>query len=322
MKKSMLALAVLGMFAGAASAQSSVTMYGKLDLGVGKPVGSPDKGMFENAGSRLGMRGVEDLGGGLKALFHIEHRFNADNGVNTNVATNNNVTPSTTTTRMWQGISIVGLEGGFGRISLGRNYTPAFLMGQLQGDPWGWDTVTARQHSGITGGGIAPVRNDSSLTYNLNAGGFALGAQIAEAKDAFDSTPKRPISLAMRYAAGPISFGLHHEVPGQTNAKWTGADFGWKFGTVTPRLFIGSGTNAANQKVKGQLLSVAAGIGAGELRAAVGNRKVAGATNISSVGLGYHHNLSKRTKFYMDVARDSKVATDKVGYDVGIQHNF
>ena len=68
MKKSLLALAVLGAFASAASAQSSVTMYGRVDLSVGKPIGTANKGLFNGSGSRLGMRGVEDLGGGLKGV--------------------------------------------------------------------------------------------------------------------------------------------------------------------------------------------------------------------------------------------------------------
>ncbi len=93
MKKSLLALAVLGAFAGAATAQSSVTMYGLIDLGVGKPAGTANKGMFQAAGSRLGMRGSEDLGGGLKGLFNIETRFDADTGA----AQNFNITPTGTT---------------------------------------------------------------------------------------------------------------------------------------------------------------------------------------------------------------------------------
>ena len=99
MKKSLLALAVLGAFAGAASAQSSVTLYGRVDLSLAKNIGSDAKGVQNGSGSRLGFRGVEDLGGGMKAIFNIEHRFNADTGELTNAA------------KFWQGRSIVGLEG-------------------------------------------------------------------------------------------------------------------------------------------------------------------------------------------------------------------
>ena len=75
MKKSLLALAVLGAFAGAAAAQSSITIFGIVDANVGKDIGSDDKRVGQGAQSRLGFRGVEDLGNGLRATFHFQTRF-------------------------------------------------------------------------------------------------------------------------------------------------------------------------------------------------------------------------------------------------------
>ena len=79
MKKTLIALAVLGSVAGVAQAQSAVTVYGKLDLGLQKETGTATKVDF-NHQSRLGFKGTEDLGGGLNAIFQIETRFNADTG--------------------------------------------------------------------------------------------------------------------------------------------------------------------------------------------------------------------------------------------------
>ena len=114
MKKSLLALAVLGAFANAASAQSSVTMYGRVDLSVGKPIGTANKGMFNGSGSRLGMRGVEDLGGGLKGIFNIETRFDADTGAaqNFGLTTVNPAGTAGLANRFWGARSIVGVAGG------------------------------------------------------------------------------------------------------------------------------------------------------------------------------------------------------------------
>jgi predicted porin len=75
------AVALLAAIGAGAQAQSNVTVYGKLDLGYGKPIGTDLDQMLDAAGSRLGFRGTEDLGGGLKALFGIEHRFNPDTGL-------------------------------------------------------------------------------------------------------------------------------------------------------------------------------------------------------------------------------------------------
>ncbi len=85
MKKSLLALAVLGAFAGVASAQSSVTLYGTVDLNgrYVKADGQDKRLTLSQDGinsSQLGFRGVEDLGGGLKAGFNLLAGVNADTG--------------------------------------------------------------------------------------------------------------------------------------------------------------------------------------------------------------------------------------------------
>jgi predicted porin len=320
MKKSLLALAVLGAFASVASAQSSVTLYGRVDLSVGKGVGQAGKQMANGSGSRLGLRGTEDLGGGLSAFFNIEHRYNADTGVMPNA-------------RFWHGRSLVGLQGGFGQITLGREYTTAFLQSQLVADPWGWDTVVAGTLGGtggtasITGGGIATVRNDSSLTYRFSASGFQFGAQIAEATDqgGFTNVPKKPVNVAVSYSGGPFVFGLGHERPGQTNAKWTTVNGSYNFGAAKLGAFVGNGTNSSNVKVKSYLVSVTAPIGAGELRAAYGQRKIGSAAAINkTMALGYHYSLSKRTTIYADIVNEkgTAVSTERNGYDFGIKHNF
>lgn len=216
MKKSLIVLAVLGAFTSVASAQSSVTIYGRVDLSVNKPVNSKSKGITNGSGSRLGFRGVEDLGGGLSAFFNVEHRFDADTGGSQNFPAGNagceaGAVPCAATdktngfNRFWGARSIVGLQGGFGKITLGREYTTAFLGSQLIADPWGWDTVVSAipaldpgvntgLNQALTGGNIARVRNDSSLTYNFSAAGFSLGAQIAEATDAINGFDKKPLT--------------------------------------------------------------------------------------------------------------------------------
>ena len=85
MKKSLLALAALGTFAGVAHAQSSVTLYGIVDAGFAYNNNSGGHKLYETSagnlqGDRWGLRGTEDLGGGLKALFVLENGFNAFSG--------------------------------------------------------------------------------------------------------------------------------------------------------------------------------------------------------------------------------------------------
>ena len=111
MKKTLIALAVLGAAAGVAHAQSNVTIYGIVDTGYIKKSGH-DVEMGENVNNRLGFRGVEDLGSGVKATFELERRFNLNNG-----------TPKSTDSkdRDWDGAANVGLKSDtWGAVRLGR----------------------------------------------------------------------------------------------------------------------------------------------------------------------------------------------------------
>ena len=106
MKKTLIALAVLGAAAGVAHAQSNVTIYGIVDTGFIKKSGH-DVEMGENVNNRLGFRGVEDLGGGMKATFELERRFNLNDGTQKGVD--------------WDGAANVGLKGdSWGAVRLGR----------------------------------------------------------------------------------------------------------------------------------------------------------------------------------------------------------
>lgn len=125
MNKSLLALALLGSFAASASAQSSVTIFGVLDLGL-KHVRNGSAGSLttvangENSSSRLGFRGAEDFGGGLKAEFWLE----SDVGVDTGTA-GQSATATNTFASFWNRRSTISLtSSGWGELRLGRDYAP------------------------------------------------------------------------------------------------------------------------------------------------------------------------------------------------------
>ncbi len=129
MKKSLFALAAVGAFAGAAQAQSSVTVYGILDVGFAgqtsrvpsvdgaasyKTNSTAINGGGNETTSRLGFRGTEDLGGGTRAFFTVEMQFNIANANNFTNMTNRQ--------------SFVGLgQKGIGQVAIGTQYTPVHL---------------------------------------------------------------------------------------------------------------------------------------------------------------------------------------------------
>jgi len=302
MKKSLIALAVLGAFAGAASAQSSVTIYGKVNVELGKAIGSEDKTMLDSAGSRLGFKGVEDLGGGMAATFGIEHRFTPSTG-----AANAN---------FWNGYSTVGLQGAFGHVRVGRDYTPAFLMVQNQIDPFGGDTQGALRGAGMIIG-IGKIRSGSMVEYHFSTGGLNLGAQVAGANE--NGGTNKPWSLAANYAAGPLFVGLAYENPTGQEDKLINVGGRYNLGFATLSAGYSKGTTAAGADRSGWLVGANVPVGAGDFK--IGYARTSDDVS-SKVGVGYHYNLSKRTKVFADYGRDSEVKGPKTGYDFGVQHNF
>lgn len=339
MKKSLLALAVLGAFAGAASAQSSVTLYGKVDLALGKATGSADKQVRDGASSRVGIKGVEDLGGGMKALFGFEHRFSPDTGKDATTE-NDDVTKQATIddNRFWNGYSTVGLGGAFGTVNLGRQYTAAFSLAQNAFDPFGGDTVAGLRSSSLlsktkvgtttTTTDNGKTRTANSLRYDGTFGGLKLAADIAERSTAAAADAKRPYSVAVQYAAGPVMAALSYENPEGAKDNLTTAGVAYTFGPAKLAAALSSGKDVDGDKVRGYLLGATVNVGsAGRVLAGYAVLKEnngTASTTAKKASLGYRQDLSKRTFLYTDVTRVNKVtsATDRTGYDFGVQHNF
>ena len=211
MKKSLLALAALTAFAGAASAQSSVTLFGIVDAGIARlSAGGKSVTGMTNSGynsSRLGFRGVEDMGGGLKAGFWIEGQLTNDDG---NAAGMN-----------WQRRSTVSLMGGFGEIRLGRDYTPTFWNLTVY-DPWGTNGIgQAASIALLPGNQATAVRSNNAISYFLPAMGGFQGQVMYAFGENVSGGAKTNNYLGFRfgYAAGPVSVhAAYGKVEGATDA--------------------------------------------------------------------------------------------------------
>lgn len=355
MKKSLLALAVLGAFAGAATAQSSVTIYGLVDLGVAKGNGgsvktagldlAPNKdgkAWVEKASnaSRLGFRGNEDLGGGLSAQFQIEHRFNADEGV------------LNSKDFFWAGRTYVQLTSATaGSIYLGREYSPAFFV-QSAVDPFGnngvgqfgtdlsWAGYKSPSNAGgtVVSGGS---RSSNAVGYkspNLNGFSAIVAVGLGE------GVVPRTTALSLDYKAGPIYAGFGYEKQSGKPGFATNDDSLWNIGATYDLGMVKPGFYYASAKVTGGTLTnkvfeftASAPIGGGTLKAGYGRESfgaVAPATKgkLSKFGLGYDYPLSKRTNLYADlgtarqgddVSGTTKVTyTNSTQYHVGVTHKF
>jgi predicted porin len=209
MKKSLLALAVLGAFAGVASAQSSVTLYGTVDLNgrYVKSDGTDRRLSLSQDGinsSQLGFRGVEDLGGGLKAGFNLLAGVNADTG--------------TTNSKFFNRRSTVSLFSNAGEVRLGRDYTPTF---------WNLTVFDAFGTNGLGSStnvrnGYGGTRQDNTIGYFLpgNLGGFYGQAMVGASEGGTSGDrPSRYYGGRVGFAAGPFDVaGAYAEAKMRANA--------------------------------------------------------------------------------------------------------
>ncbi|KVG66630.1 porin [Burkholderia pseudomultivorans] len=210
MKKSLLALVALGAFAGAAHAQSSVTLYGIIDEGLlfnnnagGKHLYSMASGVMQ--GSRFGLRGTEDLGGGLKAIFTLENGFDVNSG------------------KLGQGSlmfgrqAYVGLSSNFGTVTLGRQYDSVVdFVGPLEaGDQWGGYIAA---HPGDLDNFNNAYRVNNAIKYTSPTyAGFSFGGLYSLGGIAGQFARNQVWSLGAGYNNGPLVLGV-----GYLNARTPG----------------------------------------------------------------------------------------------------
>lgn len=119
MKKTLVAMTVFGLFSGVAHAQSNVSIYGVVDIGYVKETGR-DVRLADNDNNRIGFRGSEDLGGGWKAIFDLQSRFDLNDGTKGNANTAGYRGDKSANQRTYEGAAWVGLASPYGQVRLGR----------------------------------------------------------------------------------------------------------------------------------------------------------------------------------------------------------
>jgi len=349
MKKSLIALAVLAA-SGAAMAQSSVTLFGVVDATYAYGSGSvANKSQLTNSGynsSRLGFRGVEDLGGGLSASFWLEAGLNNDNGTGGVTNTNNQAATSTGGGLVFNRRSTVSLNGGFGEVRLGRDYTPQFWNLTVF-DPFGTNGVGTTQTQNSNLGGPTNTRASNAIGYFLpgNLGGFYGQAQYYLGENLSNTANKKDgngLAARVGYANGPINVAL---AASQTKYLVAGNIKSWNLGGQYDLGVAKILAHYNQDKIsggadgKGFLIGGLVPVGAGEVRLAYSTYKIdtVGADpRANKLALGYVHNLSKRTALYATYAHVSNkngsaqslngsvtaAGDNSNGYDFGIRHSF
>jgi predicted porin len=346
MKKLVIAAAVLGAFAGTAQAQSSVTLFGVVDTNVthltagDNPVGG--RTFFSDSGinsSRLGFRGTEDLGGGLKAGFWLEAGISTESGAGGTTSLGNGATYYGTATGggglTFNRRSTVSLiSQTWGEVRVGRDYTPTF-WNSANTDPFGYNgiaEVASFLFEGQGAEGATAVRASNSISYLTpnTLGGFFVQATYALGGNptslSADGVSENDVGdyagVNLGYQNGPLYAGVATSFLDEARttsasavALGTGgthvvnAAVSYDFAFIKPDLFFSDSTvNSANVDYTTKVYSIGAVVplGQGEFRVnyvhTTGSDFLSG-SHANMFGIGYVYNLSKRTALYALAAR-------------------
>ena len=347
MKRTLLALVAAAGAAAASAQSSSVTLFGVADVSVAY-ISTKDKvgdsksvyGLANggNSSSRLGFRGEEDLGGGLKAGFWLEGGINVDDGG---------------TGFKFDRRSTVSVMGNFGEVRLGRDKTPSYQnletfhafgdtgMGGINGH-----NLISSSAAG-TPEGSNPKRVSNSVSYLLpKLGGVYGQITYGFGEQAGNNSLSSTVGLRVGYANGPLNVAGAYgtvkggEVGNTVNYKHFNLGASYNFGVATPMVLIAS-ERGNDKRVDLYSIGVKAPLGPGELRAAYTmykDKKVSDA-DASRIAIGYGYRLSKRTELYAafahmtnddnakrklgsSLSHDPGVGKNVTGYEFGVRHNF
>lgn len=329
---------------GSALAQTTpLAIYGTVDLAIGslesQPPGPPNapitrvRGVHNGAmqTSYFGLRGTEDLGGGLKARFQLESFMQVDTGQSGRFNT------PTTNDSFWSRSAWVGLEGGFGEVRLGNNTNPAWLANvftSAMGSNSIFSPSFRQQYNGSTRGSMAlDTALPNSISYSTPRLGGAVATLAVQARE--NRGTGANIVANVVYRGGPMLLALalgktEHLPPPDPDAP-VEEDFvmlGGSYDFKVVRLF-GQYThykdNAADLTIKTPHLGLTAPVGAdGEVQLAWARAKHSGANTSTrtTTSAGYVHRLSRRTNLYAMFANDKLPVGTATSYALGIRHTY
>ena len=329
---------VLAVVAGASCAQGSVTLYGIVDTAL-EWVNADANRAFANAGdtaggatrliagqpgnakgSRLGLRGAEDLGGGLRAIFAIEHRYNLDTGEQSNPA-------------FWNGQAWVGLEGRWGRLSAGRQYTPMFnalIAVDATADQWYGTLESSSRYA---------TRFDNSLEYRTPGwNGLQLYAMAASDENLQDLRAQYALGAVWASTSWVVSGAWQHlDAAGATGSTVQyAAGIAWRTGPHQVGAgWISNDPSGGGRRVDYPYLSLRIAFGPGSFYAnIVGSMFEANQKDSVQYALAYDWPLSRRTKLYVAGSIDTNlrpsvstpatasIYLDGQRFSLGVRHDF
>jgi predicted porin len=305
MKKSLIALAVLGV-SGAAFAQSSVTLYGIADVVIHKDKNETTKMSSGGvSGSRLGFKGSEDLGGGLKAIFLLEQGFKIDSG-------------EQTAGQAFSRQSYVGLAGGFGELKLGKIWTAYDDISGATNPVF--DSVLSPTAVWASTGYVANPSN--GLYYSSPSFGGVSGALSTNLKE---GSGEQSSAFHVKYEGGPVYAGVAYQVDKTAggDTKFTRLNASYDLGVAKILAGYGNVKDAASVKTNEYTLGADVPLSANlVLSAGYASSKMDGGVRASGVAVGVAYSVSKRTTVYGGYLDTKDSSAPESRFGLGLKHTF
>jgi len=295
MQGKLLAVALFAAFPLASMAQSSVTVYGIMDAAIAKEdTGAPNgKRTALNSGnqssSRLGFKGTEDLGNGLKAVFNIEAGVALDTGA--------------TDAAMFGRRAVVGVSGNFGSIMLGREYSPIADVAK-ETDVFGQGFYGSNLNAFGT---LRMTRRlSNSVTYKTNTMSGFRGGLAYSAGETSTGPSGNLMGLMGDYTNGGFYVGAGYHTfkrltTGDDKEMIVGA--GYKFGAFEIKgNYMKADPTGANNKFEQANLGAAYTMEAHKFFANYQTDKLETGAKANGLAIAYSYSLSKRTNVYASYA--------------------
>ena len=328
--RSVVLAALVALAAPAAIAQSSVTMYGLVDLSVGSskaPGGSANKNI--NSGnmstSFIGFKGTEDLGGGLSATFAIESFMRNDTGASTRFDGDT----------FWSRNAYVGLASKAGTVTLGRNTTSLFvntLIFNAFGDSFGFSPAIRQT---FTSGGSFQVSGDTgwsdSVKYSSpNFSGLSFTGHYAVGESGGAAGGGRNVGVSALYFAGPIAAGFAWQDVKKGTGPFNPDTAAWQLGAsfnMAPAKFYAQYGTSDNKTIDNTTTVIGLGadyvLGAGKLLVQWNKLSPDVGPGLKTFSFGYDYLLSKRTDLYAVYMNEKKTGMSTGNsYSLGVRHRF
>ena len=353
MKKTLLAISLLSTFGVACAQSSGVTIYGTLDAGIGSTHGADSAGTVTSVGSgqesysRLGFKGSEDLGSGMKALFVLEQGILLNNGM-TGLSDANTNPYDLGNYGVFNSQAFVGLSSNLGTLKFGRQFSPLYEAYESIDPFHNGFAANINNFFGTNAENFSSYqRMSNAVIYNTPDNLNGLKGSVAYGFGGIpgSTSVQSQIGVSLAYSNGPLTLAYaYHQANNEQEVampeistdlfktNFIGAVY--DFGSIKLHAAFDQNEQGNTFKTQDYLLGLSVPFGANQVFAGYTHKsnKLLANADADQYAVGYSYSLSKRTNLYAAYTyvknqNESEIDTNEEGnsvgsIQVGFKHSF